>query len=273
MTNWPRLSAESLEAIERAERDAESVLGSHIRTYTPGNPKFRRTTDSLREGGYRVVEYVCGYAEILFDAFAKEYAKFATQRAVSRAFLKKRIALEVERRAWKAWGGWLVATSIVDVPTVGPAVDRAGDMRFAAPPELAGQGIDYVVIRWADKSPDPKLAAILLQLQQRFRTQLQSVLRSRVTDWGRPLPELVAAGAMTSDVKVPTQAMAGARRGYRPEVLTYMAKNNIATQPMAARKLGVSLDILKSIMTNKGKPRYGQETLKRVLEEIGYKDA
>jgi hypothetical protein len=36
----------------------------------------------------------------------------------------------------------------------------------------------------------------------------------------------------------------------------------------AARRLAVSKDTLKSIMSSKGKPKYGPETLKRVIEEI-----
>jgi hypothetical protein len=41
----------------------------------------------------------------------------------------------------------------------------------------------------------------------------------------------------------------------------------------AAAKLGVSVDVLKSIMSDKGKRRYGPETLHSVLEKIGHKEA
>lgn len=182
MKSWPRLSVASLKAIELAEQEAESSLGSSVRLYTPGSPEFSRTTDNLREGGYRAIDYICAYVEALFDAFAGEYAKTASEITVSREILTQRVAAEVERRAWKAWGGWLFATSIMRPPRV-DAGALPGDIQLDAPPGLVRQGIEKVVIRIAEKPSDPKLGPILLQLQDRFRTQLQNLLNARIHHW------------------------------------------------------------------------------------------
>jgi hypothetical protein len=183
MRDWPRLSVASLKAIELAEQEAGSLLWSSVRPYTPLNPKFRRTRDNLREGGYRAIDYVCAYAETLFDAFAGEYADRDIEITVLREVLAQRVAAEVERKAWNAWGGWLFATSIMSFPRVGTRGTLPGDIRFGASPELVRQGIEEVVIRFAKKPSDPKLGAILLQLQERFRTQLQNLLQARTHHW------------------------------------------------------------------------------------------
>jgi hypothetical protein len=43
------------------------------------------------------------------------------------------------------------------------------------------------------------------------------------------------------------------------------------SQKQAAKRLGISVDVLKSIMSDKGRARYGEDSLKTVLEKIGYK--
>jgi hypothetical protein len=61
------------------------------------------------------------------------------------------------------------------------------------------------------------------------------------------------------------------RRGYRKEVEAWINRSpEILSQRQAARHLGVSIDVLKSIMSDKGRPRYSQETLELVLKAIGY---
>jgi hypothetical protein len=65
----------------------------------------------------------------------------------------------------------------------------------------------------------------------------------------------------------------GERRSYRVELKAWMVRTGIANNDEAARRLSVSIDTLKSIMSNKGKPRYGQKTLASVLKKIGHKDA
>ncbi|HEV1287605.1 MAG TPA: hypothetical protein VNU44_19940 [Bryobacteraceae bacterium] len=61
------------------------------------------------------------------------------------------------------------------------------------------------------------------------------------------------------------------RRGYRTEVRQWMALEGLRTIEAAARHLGISHSSLKSIMSDRGKCRYGEERLSRVLGRIGYK--
>ncbi len=59
------------------------------------------------------------------------------------------------------------------------------------------------------------------------------------------------------------------RRGYRSEIKGWMKQTGIGSQSEAARRLGVSIDVLKSIMSDKGRARFSDETLKDVLKKIG----
>lgn len=60
----------------------------------------------------------------------------------------------------------------------------------------------------------------------------------------------------------------GKRKSYRTEVQQWMQQKNLETLEQASRRLGISHSTLKSIMSDKGKPRFGQATLERVLREI-----
>ena len=70
---------------------------------------------------------------------------------------------------------------------------------------------------------------------------------------------------------VPAGRPLALRCGYRPEIRQWMTRRNLRTNAQAARELTVSVSLLKSIMSTKGKKRYADETLKRVLEKIGLK--
>jgi len=63
------------------------------------------------------------------------------------------------------------------------------------------------------------------------------------------------------------------RKGYRAEVRAWMQRKQIKTVALAARRLGVSESVLKSIMSSRGTPRYGQERLQHVLAGIGVTQA
>jgi len=69
-----------------------------------------------------------------------------------------------------------------------------------------------------------------------------------------------------------TAGATGKERGYRAEIQAWMASMQLENLDQASRRLGLSKSALKSIMSTKGKPRYSQETLKRVLTEIGYRN-
>lgn len=49
-----------------------------------------------------------------------------------------------------------------------------------------------------------------------------------------------------------------------------MKREDLEKVEYAARRLRLSKSALKSIMSSKGKLRYSQETLERVLKEIDY---
>jgi hypothetical protein len=68
-------------------------------------------------------------------------------------------------------------------------------------------------------------------------------------------------------------AVAGSerRRGYRKEVRQWMILQGLRNIEAAARSLGISQSALKSIMSDRGQCRYGQEVLSRILGRIGYK--
>ena len=61
---------------------------------------------------------------------------------------------------------------------------------------------------------------------------------------------------------------ASPRRGYRAEVKRWMKDEEIKTIPDAAQRLHVGFDTLKSIMSSRGKRRYGNDTLQAVLKTI-----
>jgi hypothetical protein len=61
------------------------------------------------------------------------------------------------------------------------------------------------------------------------------------------------------------------RRGYRTEVREWMAREGVATLEFAAKRLHISVSALKSVMSKRGKCRYGEATLAQILGTIGYK--
>ena len=61
------------------------------------------------------------------------------------------------------------------------------------------------------------------------------------------------------------------RRGYRTDVRKWMKVEQIPTVAIAAKRIGISQSALKSMMSARGKPRYGEATLTRILGIIGYK--
>jgi hypothetical protein len=50
-----------------------------------------------------------------------------------------------------------------------------------------------------------------------------------------------------------------------------MVRENVGTVAEAAKRLVLDLSALKSIRSSRGKLRYGEETLNRVLKTIDYK--
>jgi hypothetical protein len=63
------------------------------------------------------------------------------------------------------------------------------------------------------------------------------------------------------------------RKGYRLEIQEWMQRQGLTTLEQASKKLAVGLSTLKSIMTDKGSPRYSTRTLDTVLSKIGHRRA
>ncbi len=79
-------------------------------------------------------------------------------------------------------------------------------------------------------------------------------------------------GSMVPDPKAAAFfAATTPRRGYRTEVRDWMGREQISKLDRAARRLGISLSALKSMMSTRGKRRYGEAALTRVLGIIGYR--
>jgi len=63
------------------------------------------------------------------------------------------------------------------------------------------------------------------------------------------------------------------RNAYRLEVREWMQRQGLTTLEQASKKLAVGLSTLKSIMSDKGSPRYSTRTLEMVLSKIGHRQA
>jgi hypothetical protein len=79
------------------------------------------------------------------------------------------------------------------------------------------------------------------------------------------------AGASAASEDVPSSPNFEQRKGYRIEIRKWMNDKGLTTIEQAAKKLTLSQSTLKSIMSNKGKRRFGKETLDNVLSKIDCK--
>jgi hypothetical protein len=95
--------------------------------------------------------------------------------------------------------------------------------------------------------------------------ELQTVVRVTVNDSVEAWKQKIESAALGTGAIDPDKPH---RRGYRQEVRAWMKHIGIQSQKQAARRLGVSIDVLKSIMSDKGRARYSQDTLEQVLKGI-----
>jgi hypothetical protein len=101
--------------------------------------------------------------------------------------------------------------------------------------------------------------------------EIEEILRGvkiqveNMDEWVTIQEELKAAIANDMVVTAPSEAH---RREYRSEIRAWMTKAEIASVKDAARRLCVSETVLKSMMTTKGKKRYGNDKLTDVLKVI-----
>lgn len=90
-------------------------------------------------------------------------------------------------------------------------------------------------------------------------------------------PETSQRDPSSGGAKAATQSEAriqqNERKGYRLEVREWMQRQGLTTLDQASKKLAVGLCTLKSIMSDKGSPRYSTRTLETVLSKIGHRQA
>ena len=117
---------------------------------------------------------------------------------------------------------------------------------------------------WPSGIVDQIAASLIALLNNPKYVYYQDSVRMEI---GRVLQQHLTTWRLSSTVSA---AQSPLRKGYRTEILKWMASKDLSTVAQVAKKLGVSRSTLKSIMSTKGKPRYGTETLERILAEIGY---
>ncbi|MBZ5577379.1 MAG: hypothetical protein LAP40_12535 [Acidobacteriia bacterium] len=255
MNTWPRLSVEAQKKILADETEAKAQLGDNVRPYTPGNPDWLRTRENILEGGYRVIDFVCSYVEIIFDIYAAAYDLSAL---TSTGVLTERILPLTKRMADKAWGGWLWATAFPERPTIAPDGPRKpGDIEFDLPPRLSrATGAKRGVLSVADIPVDSQLAAGLAQLQERYREQIVETLDGRTSAWQQRSLPVARPGhnpRSTIDAFIQNVARAGAKinrtdiwtvAGYkdRTEFERYQRKST-RTTASATKNLGRVLSL------------------------------
>jgi hypothetical protein len=182
--NWPCLSADAHRRVASAEAAAQQQLATEIRAFTPGNPDWLRNRNDILEGGYRAIDFICAYAEAVFDAHAQEYQRLHSDN--TDGIYSQRIVPLVRQLSWKAWGAWLLATSIVRPPEFGAGTAGKEIARFPLPPRIMREtGASMGELKLADVPPDSQLLAGLMQLQERYDEHLRRVLGHRASFWQR----------------------------------------------------------------------------------------
>ncbi len=102
------------------------------------------------------------------------------------------------------------------------------------------------------------------QLQALVSERLYVHLRARILDIAN-----VELGVLEAEGNLSQPTRAATRRGYRAEIRAWMKAVGVKTNADAARRLAVSVDTLKSIMSTKGNKKYSDETRNSVLKKIG----
>jgi hypothetical protein len=185
-----------------------------------------------------------------------------------------RIQTLVSKFSLRRYSHWLRHTAIAAV--VEEDVCPPGGQFYAAIEHVLGVLGDS---KWPKFIDETKRALHLMSteflggqysgnLEKRLRVHLEGRIpkwEAEAIDKTSSLQPTVGMGSENSS----STAKPATRRGYRPEVREWMRAKKLKTVPLAAKRLGVSVGTLKSIMSAKGKKRYGNEKLTYVLKQIG----
>jgi hypothetical protein len=138
-----------------------------------------------------------------------------------------------------------------------PALERVSKRLFAVIELLVRRhGADF----WPENTKQP------------FLDSLQVRLSGRVLFWkGATMQRIRESIRDTPEAKSTIPVKQAPRHGYRDQVRAWMKEKEIKNIREAAKHLGVSISTLKSIMSNKGERRYGEDTLAAVLAKTGFK--
>lgn len=105
----------------------------------------------------------------------------------------------------------------------------------------------------------------------RFRLETEARGTHEWLELAQSISEAIPTGVVEKISTTKASSEPKCRRGYRAELRTWMKQTDIENLEQAARKLGVGITALKSIMSSKGRLRCGTQTLEEVLTKIGIK--
>jgi hypothetical protein len=251
--NWPRLSIEAGKRILAAECETNRQLGNNVRPYTPGNLDWIRNRDSILDGGYRVIDFICGYAEALVDAHATEYDYEALK---SGGILRERIVPLARRRADVAWGGWMLATAAQEPLRISRDTQlKPGSVEFSLPPRLVrATGVRKGVLTPSDAPPDPQLASGLAKLCERYKVQMEHALEGSASRWEERSRQVGTPGdrkASDEPARVEPETVAGVVTSIAPK--SGQAGGAMSASLRAAARQAVVTPILASKRWTRGK--------------------
>jgi hypothetical protein len=247
----PLLPTEALQKIESAERLARKEIGESIRPYTPGNPAWRCTREDILEGGHRVIDHLCSFAKIIFDAHAKAYLQQVSEKSSYSRALAGRVVALTRNGTRRLWTAWFFVSGILPPHSVDPS-ERDTSIEIPAPRQLANRGYRKVRFLFASSLPlDPQLAAGLENLCRRYDRGVETVLKERRAYW---------IGRMNRGV--PRQV-----KVHRERIVEEYRQRNGLTMQDLARKLGMSSTAIYGII-NDDRSRYKLEKRAKFLKDL-----
>ena len=105
----PKLPAEALQNIIEAEKAATRELEKALGFHSPSNPNFVYHPVEINAGCWKVIEHLTTFAEAIFNAQAREYAKHYPALVSGGGLLTAEVGPEVVRRTKLNWTRWETA--------------------------------------------------------------------------------------------------------------------------------------------------------------------
>jgi hypothetical protein len=102
----PKLPTEALQNIIDAEKAATGELEKALGFHRPSNPNFVYHPVEINAGCWKVIEYLTTFAEAIFNAQAREYAKHYPALVFGGDLLTAEVGPEVVKRTKLRWTRW-----------------------------------------------------------------------------------------------------------------------------------------------------------------------